>query len=64
MTPTDLILALRKAGMSAADIARWGQKKGLVFSPNAITSIVHRGSMKVSKDILATLQELHERLCK
>jgi len=64
MTPSDLILALRREGLSAADIARRGKKKGREFSPNTITSIVRRGSIKVSEPVSETLRELYELLCK
>lgn len=60
---TDMILAIKSCGMSAKDIARWGEKRGRTFSALTINSIVSRQSSQVRRDIEQTIRELYERLC-
>lgn len=64
MTPAAIIEALRRYGMSAKGIATWGRDHGRDFTDNAINSIAHRNSTRISKPIEETLQELYKRLCK
>lgn len=62
-TPADMILKLRRVGLSSADIARWGERKGRNVSANTLRDIVATGKQRVSDDIRNTLDELYQRLC-
>lgn len=57
-----MILQLRQVGISAADIVRWGKKRGRNFSVNSITTIARRCNIP-RQDIGDSIQELFERLC-
>lgn len=62
-TPADMILKLRRVGLSSSDIARWGESKGRRVNANTLRDIVATGKLNVSDDIRNTLNELYHRMC-
>ena len=54
-----MILELRRVGITARSIAAFGLKNGRTFSHHTIKGIVHHNHVRVRQDIAQTIQEMH-----
>lgn len=57
-----MILELRRFGITAKGIALWGSSRGRKFSHHAIQGIVKHGHEKIRSDIAKTIEEFYQRV--